>query len=174
MRRSMLLLAVLTGYLFTPVSPAAAQSEQNVTTSEVSIDVSARVLAGSVELITIRSINLSGAEAENGRIDINPIFSSNAGKMIAVGSPGSDIRVSFLENRELTHSSGNEILMFNYVIAGNTEDDQSTAEILQQENRELGFNSEGLFYLWIGGNVDISQAVPGNYQGEFTLEVEYI
>lgn len=128
----------------------------------------------SVELITIQSMNLSGEDVENNIITINPQVSGNAGKMIAIGSPDSEISISFLESRELVHSSGSGTLTFNYRIAGNGIDDQSTAEILDRENRELEFNDEGQFYLWIGGSVDISTAEPGSYRGEFTLEIEYI
>lgn len=141
--------------------------------NKVSISVSAKVIS-TIEMITIQSMNLSKAQAINNRIQINPQTSSNAGKMIAIGTPKSDIRISFLQQRELTRSNGSESLQFNYKVAGNTRDDQSTAEMLDHENRDFEFNDQGRFYLWIGGDVDISTATPGNYQGEFTLEIEYI
>lgn len=157
------------GLLTTDTSSLFAQNGNNI-----SVNVSATVTPSSIELITIQSMNLSGEEAENDIITIDPLTSGNAGKMLAIGNPNTDFSISFLKNRELVRSGGNETLSFNYVITGNTIDDQSTAEILDQENRELEFNSEGEFYLWIGGNIDISTAEPGNYQGEFTLEIEYI
>ncbi|MGM0547602.1 MAG: DUF4402 domain-containing protein [Bacteroidota bacterium] len=150
---------------------AYAQNGNN--DNEININVSAEVIS-TVEMITIQSMNLSGAEAENDRIEIDPQNSANAGKMIAIGTPNSDIRVSYLEQRELTHRQGSETLQFNYQVAGSTEDDQSTAELLDRENRDFEFNGEGRFYLWIGGNVDISAANPGNYEGEFTVDIEYI
>ncbi len=165
----LLLLIVSWGFLITQPVSAYAQNSN----SEISINVSAEVIS-TIEMITIRSMNLSGAEAENDRIQINPRNSINAGKMIAIGTPNTDIRISFLEQRELTRQRGTENLLFNYQVAGNTKDDQSTAEILDNENRNFEFNEQGRFYLWIGGNVDISTANPGNYQGEFTLEIEYI
>jgi hypothetical protein len=64
--------------------------------------------------------------------------------------------------------------VFKYQIAGSTIDYQITSEILRNDNRNVRFNTEGRFYLWIGGTVDVSLAKPGAYQGEFTIEIEYI
>lgn len=141
--------------------------------SDVSINVSANVIS-SIEMITIQSMNLAQAEAENDRINIDPRNSSNAGKMIAIGNPNSEIRISYIEQRELTQQQSSETLLFNYQVVGSTEDDPSTAELLSRESRDFEFNEQGRFYLWIGGSVDISMATPGNYQGEFTVDIEYI
>lgn len=152
---------------------STAQSENGNIKPEIGINVSARVIS-SIEMITIQSMGLSQAEAINDIIRINPQNHAYAGKMIAIGSPNSDIRISFLQQRELTQRQGSSSLIFNYQVAGNNVDDQSTAELLSQDNRDFEFNNEGRFYLWIGGSVDISTAAPGNYQGEFTLEIDYI
>lgn len=141
--------------------------------SDITISVSAQVIS-SIEMITIQSMDLSQAEVVDDRIQIDALSSSNAGKMIAIGSPNSEIRISFLEQRELTQANGTSTLQFNYEVAGSDQDDQSTAEVLDRENRDFEFSEEGRFYIWIGGNVDISTAEPGSYQGEFTLDIEYI
>lgn len=148
------------------ISQLQAQHEMNVI-------ISASV-SGSVELISIKSMTLSGTDAQNGIITINPLTSANAGKMIATGSPNLNIRISYLRRRELTRVEGNSTLIFNYNLAGNTLDDQSSATPLDNENRDFEFNDQGRFYIWLGGSVDISKALPGSYQGEFTLEIEYI
>ena len=154
------------------MNPISAIAQKN-SSKDVSINVSAKVIS-SIEMITIQSMKLSKANTQNNRITIDPQTSANAGKMVATGSPNANIRISFLRQRELTRSKGTETLLFNYRVAGNTKDDQSTAEMLNRENRDFKFNSKGHFYLWIGGNVDISTATPGNYQGEFTVDIEYI
>ena len=141
--------------------------------SEVSINVAASVIS-SVEYLTIQSMRLTKAETQNDVITVSPLTSPNAGKMIAVGTPNKDIRISFQRARELTRIEGGSTLIFNYRLAGNTVDDQSTSELLDDENRSFKFNENGQFFIWIGGSVDISTALPGNYQGEFTLEIEYI
>jgi len=167
-------LAIALGFcvsLIMPVNQAMAQNGNN----DVSISVSASAeVISTIEMVTLQSMNLGDSEERNGVVRINPQQSANAGKMMAIGTPNSDVRISFLPRRELTRSEGTENLLFRYDVAVNTEEDQSTAEILNQENRDFSLNEEGRLYLWIGGNVDISTATPGNYQGEFTLDIEYI
>ncbi|HKK46730.1 MAG TPA: DUF4402 domain-containing protein [Balneolaceae bacterium] len=166
-----LLTIALCIYGLSATAPSVAKAQSK--TNDVSINVSTKVIS-SIEMITIQSMSLSKANMRNDRITIDPQTSSNAGKMIATGTPNADIRISFLRQRELTQSKGAKTLIFNYRVAGNSKDDQSTAEMLNRENRDFKFNSNGHFYLWIGGSVDISSATPGNYQGEFTVDVEYI
>lgn len=161
------------GVLFLTVGIIAGITGSAYAQQNIAINVSARIIS-SVELLTIQSMKLSQADAQNQQITINPRVSPNAGKMVAVGSPNSKIRISFLKSRVLTQQNGTGTLLFNYKVAVNTVDDQNTAEILDQDNRDLTFNNNGRLYLWIGGNVDISTAAPGNYQGEFTLEIVYI
>ena len=167
-------LSILIFYLygFGIMNPVSAVAQTN-SSKDVSINVSANVIS-SIEMVTIQTMKLSKAEAQNNRIAIDPQTSANAGKMIATGTPNANIRISFLRQRELARSKGTETLLFNYKVAGNTKDDQSSAEMLNRENRDFKFNRKGHFYLWIGGNVDISTATPGNYQGEFTVDIEYI
>lgn len=141
--------------------------------TDISIDVSAQVV-GSVELLTVQSIQLSQAEAQNQIIRIDPRFSANAGKMIAIGSPNSNIRVRFIKNQQLTRQKGLNTLLFQYEVAVNTINDQATAELLKEVNRDFSFNSDGRLYIWIGGRVDVSAAAPGNYEGEFSIQITYI
>lgn len=168
--RTYLLLSLVLGAAWTCFSPQTATAQQQ---RELSIDVSAKVIS-SIELLTLKSMQLSGEEVVNEVIHIDPTSSANAGKMVAFGTPNSDIRISYLSTRELTRMQGTETLSFSYQVAGNQQEDQGSAEILDIENRDFTFNQDGKFYLWIGGNVNISTATPGNYQGEFTLEIEYI
>ncbi len=163
------LLSVAIGIFVLCALPKAALAQDR----DVIIDVSAEVTS-SIELITLQSMELAAEEAENNIINIDPTSSPNAGKMVALGNPNSEIRVSYLQTRELASAENSETLTFNYLVSGNQEEDQNTSELLDLENRDFSFNQDGEFYLWIGGSVDISTASPGNYQGEFTLEIEYI
>lgn len=141
--------------------------------ARVNIQVSAQVM-GSIEMITIETLNFLDAERSDAIITVDPLNSSNAGKMIARGSPGTEFRLNYLREQELTNIYGNSTLFFTYQVAGSGIDDQATAEMLDQEIRDLYFNEDGEFYLWIGGFVNLSEAGPGSYEGEFTVEIEYI
>lgn len=140
---------------------------------EVTINVNANV-QGSVELITIQTMDFQNVDRDENIVRVDPVESPRAGKMVARGSPGSEFRLNYLRERELMSVQGTGILFFYYDVAGNTIDEQETAEPLDQDIRDLQFNEAGEFYIWIGGNVDISQAEPGSYEGEFTIEIEYI
>ncbi|PKD44187.1 hypothetical protein [Rhodohalobacter barkolensis] len=147
---------------------AFAQSQQNV-----SISVSATV-AGTVEMITINTVDFDDIEQEGSEIRVDPIFGERSGKMVARGTPNAEFRVDYIRQRELVNLDGEGIIFFNYEVAGNGIDDQETAELLDQDIRDLQFNEEGEFYFWIGGTIDLSDVNPGSYQGEFTIEIEYI
>ncbi|WP_445665816.1 DUF4402 domain-containing protein [Fodinibius sp. AD559] len=150
----------------------AMAQDQNGETSRISIAASAQVVE-SIEMVTVRDMDFSSVRPSQQAISIDPLSDSNTGKMIALGNADSQIRVSFVRGRTLTHASGST-LTFTYEIAGNDEDDQSSAEILQTDNRDLTLNSNGEYYFWIGGQVNVENARPGNYNGNFTIEVEYI
>lgn len=153
---------------------APASFAQGSTSSDrYSIGVSARVV-NSIEMITLRDMQFGPVQPGQQQISINPLQDSETGKMIAIGIPGSRIRVSFVRERTLTSSDGSSTLTFIYEIAGNDRDDQSSAELLQSENRNFDLNSEGEYYFWIGGQINIQDAKPGQYNGDFTIEVEYI
>jgi hypothetical protein len=57
---------------------------------------------------------------------------------------------------------------------GYSSDNQGASEPIDAAARTLKINSSGQYYFWLGGLIDISQARPGKYEGEFTLEIEYI
>jgi hypothetical protein len=140
---------------------------------QATVNIRAEVIQ-TIELITVKGMTIRQTRSEQQIIFINPINSGDAGHMIAVGNPEADIRINFIKDRELTRTDGVGLLKFNYQVTGNTDDNQLTSELLGDENRALRFNEEGQFYIWVGGTVDLQQATPGNYEGEFTLEIEYI
>lgn len=149
------------------------QAQEDSSSDSYSIGVSARVVK-SIEMVTMRNMQFGPVQPGQNQILIDPLLDSETGKMIAIGIKNARIRVSFVRERILTRSDGPETLTFTYEIAGNDQDDQSSAELLQSDNRNLDLNEEGKYYFWIGGQVNIEDAKPGNYNGDFTIEVEYI
>lgn len=140
---------------------------------QVSIVVSANV-PSTIEILTIQSMDFSGDEIELRNVVIDPIETPSAGRMVARGNPNSEIRINYVQTRELRHSQTNNILVLEYLVSGNSIDEQGTSEYIDQDDRDLRFNEDGEFFLWIGASVDLSTAEPGNYEGEFSIEVEYI
>ncbi len=137
------------------------------------VDINAEVIQ-SIELITIKGMSIRQLQPGQTEIYIDPVSDANAGHMIAVGTPEADIRINYIKNRELTQIDGEGVLIFAYEVTGNQENNQQTSELLEDASRILRFNEDGEFYIWVGGKVNLEQAVPGSYEGDFTIEIEYI
>ena len=75
---------------------------------------------------------------------------------------------------EITNSTGNGTLLLQYEMYGFRSDNQGASEPIDAAERTLQISSESKYYLWVGGRIDISKARPGNYDGEFTIEIEYL
>ena len=160
--------------LFSLALVGTAFSQDNTSeTITANINVTTNVIR-SIELITVNNIRLRNFQPEQLEVYISPTESVDAGHMIALGNPNADIRIEYLRNRVLTQVDGDGILSFTYEVSANEIDNQSTSELLLNDNRNLKFNSRGEFFIWIGGRVNIEQALPGSYAGEFTIEIEYI
>tara|TARA_R100001143_G_C3361305_1_gene136538 strand:- start:53855 stop:54370 length:516 start_codon:yes stop_codon:yes gene_type:complete len=139
----------------------------------VSISVTAQV-SSAIELFTIQSVDFRYEDVELNVLSVDPISNPSAGKMVARGMPDSAMRISFLQSRELVNVDTNHVLFFEYFVAGNDLDEQESSEIITPDNRDLTFNEEGEYYIWVGGRVDLSTAQPGSYEGDFNIEIEYI
>ncbi|MEX1010544.1 MAG: hypothetical protein WDZ29_00630 [Balneolaceae bacterium] len=162
-------LCLVPAFLFP--SKLAAQSEDRKQ-EIITIQVSASVLQ-SLEVVTLQGMDFSELQADQRELNIDPVLSPRAGKMVAQGSPGSSFQVTWLRNREMVNIERTGLLGIRFDVAGNYLDEQDTAEVLEPDSREYQFNEEGQFYLWIGGLVNLEDATTGAYEGEFTLEVEY-
>jgi hypothetical protein len=169
MKSILTLLFFMGGMTIIGARPAAAQNKSNKTSVKLSVKI-----IGSIKMIMVKTIQLSEADAKNNHIHINPKASGYAGKMIAVGISDSDIRVHFVKKQKLTNQDKTGKITFTAKVAGNDENDPSTAEFLKNENRTYKLNSDGRFYLWIGGDANISGAAPGDYHGDFKIRIEYI
>jgi hypothetical protein len=143
--------------------------------NSISIRASATVVeATGIELITLKDINIDEASAQNGSLEISPLTSERAGKMLVKGKSNSSIRLSYLNQLALVNTSGDGTIVFQYVVSGNRTDNQNASQPLDQIERIVQFNERGEYYLWLGGTVDLTNATPGSYDGEFTIQIEYI
>jgi len=141
----------------------------------VSITASATVLEISeIELVTIKDMNVDEAFAENGILNISPVTDMNAGELLVMGRANAQMRITSPDQTVLVNTSGQGTLIFYNVISGFPSDNQHASQLLDAVDNVPQFNEEGQYYLWVGGRVDISNARPGNYEGEFILEIEYI
>jgi hypothetical protein len=157
--------------LFLVTGVAYAQSPDSRVSAQINIATEA---VQSIELITVNTMTIGNTQPGEEIITVNPITDLNAGFMIARGTPLAEFRLDYFTERRLTQIGGPGFLIFRYFLAGSVLEEQSTAELLDSENRTLRFNEDGTYYIWVGGEVNLQNALPGDYEGDFTIEIDYI
>ena len=158
---------------FTSSSSLFAQENDPRTSVTALVNISAEVVQ-SIQLITVNSMTFGNVQPGQLEIYVNPINDVNAGYMIAVGTPGAEFRLDFQQVRNLTNVEDQGFLTFQYELSGNDTEDQASSVLIENENRSIIFNEEGEYHIWVGGRVNIENATPGSYEGDFTIEIDYI
>lgn len=152
-----------------------ATAQETTINNSVTLRVTATIQENNrIELQTLREINIGQVQPGMETIDINPVTDPEAGLLRALGEPDTSIQINFVEERLLTTPDSDQALRFIYVVSGNSIEEQQLSELLTADTRDLRMNEDGEFYFWIGGFVDLSGASQGNYEGEFTIEIEYL
>lgn len=143
--------------------------------SSVSIKAMATVIDhAAIEMVTLSDLVIDEAEAVDGVVYISARSNPQAGNMLVKGRPDAQVRVSYMSEVLLKNLSGAGSLKMQYEVFGFPADNQQASERIDNAERPMRFNGQGQFYLWLGGRVDMNQAQPGQYTGEFTIEFEYI
>jgi hypothetical protein len=132
------------------------------------------VEATGIVLIPMQDMVIDEASARDGILNISPVNDAKAGKLLVKGKANTSIRLTYLNEIALVNSAGDGTLVCNYVVSGYKSDNQQASQPLDMVERVVQFNEKGEFYLWLGGTVDLTRARPGNYDGEFTIQIEYI
>ena len=168
--------AIIFGLLFVgfvQVGFAQNGGSGNGFSAAVSINATATVME-SIEISTVQNISLGSVTPGVIELFVNPQNNEGAGKLLITGRPNSMIRVNYLAQRELVRTGGAETLLFQYVVSGNSEDNQFNSELIDVSRTDVRMGADGRFFIWIGGRVNLSEVVFGNYEGEFGIEIEYI
>jgi hypothetical protein len=143
--------------------------------TSVTIKAQATVIdKAEIELVTIKALDIDAGMAVNGVINVSAKRDGQAGVMLVKGRPDASFRISFTPVVEIQNSAGKGSLTLKYEMYGYSSDNQGASEPIDAAARTLKINSDGKYYFWLGGLIDISKARPGKYEGEFTLEIEYI
>ena len=164
MRKNFLLLFLL----------GLAISSVNAQNSTVSITATAVVMEN-LQMITVRDMDLVSPPIVENRITVNPITSTYAGLLKILGSPNAKIRVNYTPRETLVEQNeGIGVVQAVYSLSSAPEDNQSGSFLLTQGNADVNIGPLGVVFIWLGAELDISQATMGNYISEFILEFEYI
>jgi hypothetical protein len=143
--------------------------------SSVSIKAQATVVEKSeIELITMKDLDIDASTAVDGKIYVSAQKDTKSALMVVKGKSNASFRVTFTPIVEIPNSAGKGSLLIQYEMNGCATDNQGAGEPIDAAERTLKISTEGKYYFWLGGKIDISKARPGKYNGDFTIEVEYI
>ena len=141
---------------------------------EVSIRATAIVMEN-LQMITVRDMDLVSPPIVENRITVNPITSTYAGLFKILGSPNAKIRINYTPRETLVEQNeGVGMVQAVYSLSAASEDNQANSFLLTLGNAEVTIGSMGVVFLWLGADLDISQATMGKYVSEFVLEFEYM
>ena len=127
-----------------------------------------------IELITVKNMDIDLSMARDGKIYVSALHDARAAVMMVKGRANARFRIKFAPDVEIANSKGNGSLLLKYEMYGYPSDNQVAGEPIDATERILQMSNESKYYFWVGGHIDISNARPGNYDGEFTIEIEYI
>lgn len=128
-----------------------------------------------LNMLTIRNIDLINPPVMEGLIVVNPITSPFAGMFKIIGSPGSRVRITYLQREIIKESNeGIGVVSADYVLSAAFNDLQFQSALLDVGEGVFPIGPDGELYVWLGANLDLTKATPGVYLSEFIIELEYI
>ncbi|MCR9013772.1 hypothetical protein [Aquiflexum gelatinilyticum] len=143
-------------------------------TAKVEIKATATVL-DNLQMVSIRDLDLISPPIIDQKISVSPIFSSYAGLFKIVGSPGTRIKINYLRTEWLEEQNeGLGKILAEYSLSAGYEDNQTQSFLLTPGEAIVTLNTSGILFVWLGSELDVSEATPGLYLSEFVLEFEYI
>jgi hypothetical protein len=140
--------------------------------SSQDINISASVVE-QIEVVTLSDIDagvvLPGQEEKL----ISPITDGGAGLLRLEGQANSSIQVSYSKQVTMTNLFTNQPLLMNYMLSGGPENNQSASVLFTSNPATVVLNAEGVYFVWIGCRFSLENLVPGQYDGDFIVEVDY-
>lgn len=133
------------------------------------------IVMENLQMITVRDLDLVSPPIVGNTITVNPITSTYAGLFKILGSPNARVRINYTPRETLVEQNeGIGVVQAVYSMSAASEDNQSASFLLTQGNADVTIGQMGEVFIWLGAELDISQATQGNYVSEFILEFEYM
>lgn len=150
-----------------------AQTIDGTRRPTLSVSATASIM-DNLEMLTIRNIDLiSVVRSKN--IMVPSMKSPFAGLFKITGNPNARIRITFLQRETIVEANeGIGIIKAEYNLSTAFKDLQHQSTLLEIGEANLTLSDKGLLFVFVGANLDLSAALPGKYQSEFTIELEYI
>jgi hypothetical protein len=153
-------------------SPAQCQQEREPKSAVTPLSAT---VEGTLMLVTMRDLDLINPAIGGGRPFISPQTSSYAGLFRISGLPSRNIRVTYLVYEDLEEKNGNGgQIEARYLLSGFPQDNQIQSILYAPTGEiDIRLGPDGFFYLWLGAELNLSNALPGIYESEFIIEMEY-
>lgn len=147
----------------------------SIAQNSVQISISATVISESpVQIITISNMVIDVNDIIENEIYISPINSPDAGLFKLIGNPNSQIRINYDKNITVYSLDNEGYVSISYELSYYIDQIQNVSYSFSQEEQVLNFDESGIYYIWVGGNINLNNAVSGSYSSKFTIEIEYI
>jgi len=139
-------------------------------------DVKVRIAATVVdylEMITLSDIDVGTVIPGDDILRLDPRNDTGAGMIKIRGRRNSSIQLSYSAQVEMVNLTTNTTLAVNYSVAGNTDNNQSASDTFTINPTTVTLNNSGEYFLWIGCEFSLLNLSPGQYDGDFVVEVDY-
>lgn len=149
------------------MDPLSAQNK-----ADVKLNISATVV-DYLEMITLANIDVGTVIPSEDILKLDPRTDQGAGLIKVEGRQNSSIQVAYSNRVEMVNIATNTPLTVMYTVSGNQGNSQSASEIFTTNPETAFLSSTGEYYLWIGCSFSLLDLVPGQYDGDFVIEVDY-
>lgn len=155
-------------YITVMVCAVIALFYTDVVTAQVSANANVTVSVQSTLLVT----NLSGDLAFGNRMpNLDHEIEPESGVNFRIsGASEVPVFVSYTAPEELT-GPGESIKFTAKVIGGQSSDPAAAGAVTSGPS--VTTDATGNYYLWLGGEIEVGNILPGNYSGQFTVTVDY-
>ncbi len=126
-----------------------------------------------VEMITLADINVGTVQPSQGIVNMDPRLDAGAGIIMLSGRPSASVRITYTPQVEMINAISGYTLTVNYNLAGHPHQNQNEATTFTTNPVQVQLGEEGEYYIWIGCLFNLSAVQPGQYDGDFVIEVEY-
>jgi len=148
---------------------------QDIPESKVSSTMFVSVtISSSLELITLRDINIGTVMPSQIQVIVDPINDQGAGLIKVSGAPFTNLKLDFSQQVEMVNSITSGILLVKYSLSGSPTNEQNSSFQITEIPSNISLSDKGEYFLWVGCSFNLSNIEPGNYDGDFGIEVDYI
>ncbi len=155
----------LVAILFSSLAISQSNPDVNVTIAATVVDY--------IEMITLADIDVGTVLPSEDVLRLDPRTDQGAGIIALLGRQNASVQVSFSAQVEMSNVITDQSLTVKYTVAGNGENDQAASSLLTANPATVQLNASGEYYLWIGCEFSLLNLVPGQYDGDFAIEVDY-